>query len=341
MRHSTQKGDIMRTKRACYKYMERVDSMQMTHCHNAGIQATDMELDQLRHFVKVADCGSFTRAAEDVGLSQPALSRSIARLETELGQPLFDRQTRRISLTDAGGIVLDRARSVLAMVEDLKTQIRDDGQSGRIRLGAIPTIAPYFLPKLLKTFGNEFPHSQVVVQEDTTAVLLTKLSEGEIDLAVLARPLETKYVEVEDLFAEELYVVLSAENPLARKKQLSLVDLESEPFVLLAEAHCLTDNILNLCRQKSLHPVSIERTSQLMSIQELVSLNHGVSLIPAMAKAVDSSDRRIYRSLTDPKPTRQIVMAWNPFRFQSRLLEAFKTNLRVVAAACAKPRKKS
>lgn len=300
--------------------------------------ATNVELEQLRHFIKVADLGSFTRAAEDVRLSQPALSRSVARLESELGQPLFDRQTRKIALTDAGAMVLERARAVLAMVEDLKTQIRDDGQTGRIRLGAIPTIAPYFLPQLLKSFAKDFPQAQVIVQEDTTANLLTKLSEAEIDLAILARPLETKYVEIEDLFAEELFVVLSAENPLSRKKSLQLCDLESEPFVLLAEAHCLTNNILSLCRQKAIHPVSIERTSQLMSVQELVALNHGVSLIPAMARAVDVSDRRVYRSLGDPKPTRQIVMVWNPFRFQSKLVEAFKVNLRNIAEKGAKRR---
>lgn len=296
-----------------------------------------MELEQLRHFVKVADTGSFTRAAEEVYLSQPALSRSIARLETELGQPLFDRQTRKIALTDSGATVLERARQILALVEDLKTQIRDDGMSGRIRLGAIPTIAPYYLPGLLKLFGKAFPQAQVIVQEDTTANLITRLSEGEIDLAILARPLELKYLEIEDLFAEELFVVLSAENPLAHKKRLQLCDLEAEPFVLLAEAHCLTGNILGHCRQKSLHPVSIERTSQLMSVQELVSLNHGVSLIPAMARAVDSSDRRVYRSLGDPKPTRQIVMAWNPFRFQSKLVDAFKEHLR----HCAKVERKN
>jgi len=298
-----------------------------------------MELDQLRHFLKVADLGNFTRAAADICLSQPALSRSIARLETELGQPLFDRQTRKITLTDAGKILLDRARQVLAIVDDVKTQIRDDGESGRIRLGAIPTIAPYFLPKLLKSFAQEYPQAQVIVQEETTAVLLTKLSEGGIDLAILARPIEARYVEVEDLFAEELLLVLSADNPLGRKKHLNLVDLACEPFVLLAEAHCLTDNILNLCRQKSLHPISIERTSQLISVQELVSLNHGVSLIPAMARAVDTSDRRIYRSLVEPKPSRQIVMVWNPYRFQSRLVESFRTSLRAQVASPS-PKKK-
>ncbi len=287
-----------------------------------------MEIDQLRYFLKVADLGNFTRAAEEVQLSQPALSRSIARLETELGQPLFDRQTRKITLTDAGNVLLDRARQVLAIVDDVKTQIRDDGESGRIRLGAIPTIAPYFLPKLLTAFGKEFPQSQVIVQEDTTAVLLNKLQDGEIDLAILARPIEARYVEIEDLFSEELLLVLCSENPLSRKKQLCLADLAFEPFVLLAEAHCLTDNILSLCRQKSLHPVSIERTSQLISVQELVSLNHGVSFIPAMARAVDSSERRIYRSLGEPKPSRQIVMVWNPYRFQSRLVEAFRSTLR-------------
>ena len=108
-----------------------------------------MELEQLRHFLKVAELGNFTRAAEAVGLSQSALSRSIARLEEELGQPIFERQTRKVALTDSGNLLLDRARQILSLVEDAKAEIYDDGQTGRIRVAAIPTIAPYFLPERL------------------------------------------------------------------------------------------------------------------------------------------------------------------------------------------------
>jgi LysR family transcriptional regulator, hydrogen peroxide-inducible genes activator len=289
-----------------------------------------MELDQLRHFLKVAETGNFTRAAEQVRLSQPALSRSIARLEQEIGQPLFDRQAhkRQVVLTDAGRILLPRARHILMLVDDLRAEISDDGQSGRVRVAAIPTIAPYFLPPFLQAFGKRFQKASVIVQEDTTDVLLKKLDDGETDVAILARPIEARHLEIEDLFAEELLLVMSAVHPLCKKKRIALAELESLPFVLLGEAHCLTGNILSFCNRQSLHPVSVERTSQLASVQELVSLNHGISLIPAMARNLDSSPRRVYRSLSGEKPSREIVMAWNPYRFQSRLIEAFKQELR-------------
>lgn len=287
-----------------------------------------MEFDQLRHFLRVAELGNFTRAAEAVALSQPALSRSIARLEEELGQPVFDRQTRKVALTDAGRVLLPRARQILALADDVKNEINDDGRTGVIRVAAIPTIAPYFLPSLLRDFQQEFPEASVIVQEDTTDVLLKKLADGEADLAILARPIDAKHLEIEDLFTEELLLVMSPGHPLCKKRQVQLRDLEPLPFVLLGEAHCLTGNILQFCRRKAVQPVSVEQTSQLASVQELVSLNHGISLIPAMARALDESDRRVYRSLSGGKPTRDVVMVWNPYRFQSQLLEAFKQRLR-------------
>lgn len=288
-----------------------------------------MELDQLRYFLKVAELGNFTRAAEAAGLSQPALSRSIARLEQELGQPVFERQTRQATLSDAGRILLDRARNILALVDDAKAQIRDDGRTGRVRVAAIPTIAPFLLPGFLRVFGRAFPEASVVVREDTTDDVLKRLSDGEVDVAVLARPVKAKHLKVEDLFEEELLLVMSADHPLRSKKLPRMADIESLPFVLLGEAHCLTDNILGFCRKNEVHPVSVERTSQLAMVQELVALNHGVSMIPAMARALDASDRRVYRSMAGIKPTRKVVMVWNPYRFQSRLLVAFKERLRI------------
>ncbi len=290
-----------------------------------------MELDQLRHFVKVAELGNFTRAAESLGLSQPALSRSIARLEEELGQPVLERQTRVTVLSDSGRLLLERARRILSLVEDAKAEIRDDGRSGRVRVAAIPTIAPFLLPRFLGTFSQDYPEAVVVVHEDATAGLLKKLADGEVDVAVLARPVKTKQLRFEDLFEEELLLVMSADHPLSARKRPRMADIESLPFVLLGEAHCLTENILGFCRKSAIHPVSVERTSQLATVQELVALNHGVSMVPAMARVLDQSHRRVYRSMAGTRPTRKIVMAWNPYRFQSRLIEAFKQRLRMHA----------
>lgn len=287
-----------------------------------------MELDQLRYFLQVAKHGNFTRAAEELHISQPALSRSVQKLEEELGQPVFERKSRSVCLTDAGALLQARVQQILSIIEDTKAEITDDGKSGRIRVGAIPTIAPYFLPDVLRSFSTDFPKAALIVQENTTDALLKSCTQGEIDLAILALPVAARYLEVEELFEEELHLVLPPEHPLVKKDKIRLSDVEPFPFVLLDEAHCLSDNIVAFCRQKSFQPVAVERTSQLAMVQELVSLAHGVSMIPEMAKRLDHSNRRIYRSLTGKKPTRTIAVVWNPYRFQSRLIQAFRERLR-------------
>ncbi|WP_417394213.1 LysR family transcriptional regulator [Gimesia chilikensis] len=290
-----------------------------------------MEVDQLRYFLRVAERGNFTRAAEELNISQPALSRSIQKLEEELGQPVFERKTRSVALTDAGTLLQSRAQQILALIEDTKAEISDDGRSGQIRIGAIPTIAPFFLPDLLRQFSTEFPAASIIVQEDTTDHLLKRCTQGEIDLAILALPVPAKYLEVEELFQEELLLVLPPDHPLVNKPQIRLNDIKSLPFVLLDEAHCLSDNIVSFCRQRSFHPVAVEQTSQLAMVQELVSLSHGISMVPQMARKLDQSDRRVYRSMSGIKPVRKIAMVWNPYRFQSRLLQAFQERLRTYA----------
>lgn len=287
-----------------------------------------MDFDQLRYFLRVAERRNFTRAAEELGISQPALSRSIQHLEQELGQPVFERKTRSVSLTDAGVLLQSRAQQALTLLQDTKAEIMDDGRSGRVRIGAIPTIAPYFLPEVLQRFTKEHPKATLIVQESTTDQLLKSCTQGEIDLAVLALPAPVKYLELEELFEEELLLVLPPDHPLVAAPKVRVGDLEPYPFVLLDEAHCLTDNIVWSCRQRSFHPLAVERASQLAMVQELVSLSHGVSMIPAMARRCDESSRRVYRSFDGPKPTRTIAVVWNPYRFQSRLLKAFRETLR-------------
>jgi LysR family transcriptional regulator, hydrogen peroxide-inducible genes activator len=283
-----------------------------------------MELAQLRHFLKVAEHENFTRAAQEVSLSQSALSRSIARLEEELGQPLFERQTRKVTLTECGKLLVGRAGQILQLIDDTRAQFNDDGQTGRIRVGAIPTIAPYFLPARLKAFQREFPKATVVVAEDTTDNLLKRLKDGQVDVVIAAQPIEARYLQVDKLFDEELLLVSASKSPLASQSVIQLRDLESWPFVLLGEAHCLTDSIVSFCRQKSFHPLSVERTSQLATVQELVALDHGISLVPKMAAALDSSSRRVYRSLAGKKPMRTVVIVTNTYRFQSQLQQKFK-----------------
>ncbi len=180
------------------------------------------------------------------------------------------------------------------------------------------------MPKVLGGFSKAYPKATLLVHENTTDQLLKQLAQGEVDLALLALPIQAKYLEVKELFSEELFLVLPLAHPLLELDKIRLSDVEPYPFVLLDEAHCLSDNIVSFCRQRSFRPVAVERTTQLAMVQELVSLSHGISMIPEMAKQLDQSNRRVYRSFTGKKPTREIAMVWNPYRFQSRLQKAFR-----------------
>jgi LysR family transcriptional regulator, hydrogen peroxide-inducible genes activator len=287
-----------------------------------------MELDQLRYFLRIAETKSFTRAAELLFVSQPALSRSVQKLEEELGVPLFVRKSRVVELSDSGSKFKIRAEQILTLVDDTKAQLTDDGKTGRVRIGAIPTVAPYFLPTFLKTFAKNFTEAIAEVYEDTTKNLLHQLTQGEIDFAVMALPVNEKHMEVESLFEEELLLALPRHHELCDKAQIRLKDLEQIPFVMLDEPHCLSTTILSFCRNRSLQPVIVGRTNQLSTVQELVSLNHGISMVPRMAEQLDHAKTRVYRSLSGTPLKRTIGVAWDPYRFQSRLVKGALDTLR-------------
>lgn len=291
---------------------------------------TEIEFHQLRHFLAVARAGNFTRAAEELGVSQPTLSRSIQKLEAQLGQPLFERKPREVTLTDLGELFVNRAEQILSLVDDTFSELTEAANSGRVRLGVIPTIAPFFLPTVLQDFATQHPAVSIVVQEDTTENLLKRCSHGEVDLAILALPIFAKYLEIENLFEEELVLVMPLRHALVKKKRITLADVKDLSFVMLDEAHCLSDNIATFCRRQQVQPVSIERTSQLATVQELVSLDHGISMVPKMAQVLDKSKRRVYRSFAGEKPTRTVAMVGNPYRYESKWLKAFKEHLRSV-----------
>ncbi|MEN0110967.1 MAG: hydrogen peroxide-inducible genes activator, partial [Planctomycetota bacterium] len=286
-----------------------------------------MDTQQLRQFLEVARVGNITRAAASLAVSQPTLSRSIQRLEADFGRPLLERTGRAIALTDAGELLRDRAERVLAILDDTRAELTDDGRSGRVRIGAIPTIAPYLLPGFLRSFRTEFPEAQVVVQEETTDRLVERCQRSEIDVAVLALPIEAKHLETAPLLREELYLATPPNHALASQQRVTLEDVQPHPFVLLGEAHCLAESVMAFCRQRSHQPIAVERTSQLATVLELVALGHGVSMIPAMARQRDTSGAVAYRSLDGDRPHRDIAMAWDPYRFESRLVAALKDRL--------------
>ncbi len=276
-----------------------------------------MDLALLRHFLKIIEHGSLTRAAEECGLSQPALSQQVARLEKTVGRQVFDRQGRELRLTEAGRLLEQRAQQLLTLWDNTTQELLDDDDTGRVVLAAIPTIAPYFLPPFLTKLRQLHPRTVVEVHEEVTENLVRRCSHGNIDLGILALPLETRDLEIEPLFEEELLLVLPSGHSLASCETVGSEEIRNHPFVLLDEAHCLTGRIENFCQQQALQPLATGRTHQLSTVQELVSLGHGISFIPEMARRLDQDPRRVYRSLAPPRPYRTIAACWNPRRYQS------------------------
>src|SRR5215468_9586164 len=202
-----------------------------------------MELHQLRYFTAVADTSSFSRAAERCHVSQPSLSQQILKLESELGGRLFDRLGRSVRLTELGQAFLPRARSVLHELSTAKDEVTErlESEAGPVVIGAIPTIAPYWLPPRLATFSRKFPKIHLTIAEEITPVLLERLRSGSVDLAILALPIRGHEFDAQPLFTDLFFAALPKNHKLARRPSLRLTDLRTEPFLFLRDGHCFRD----------------------------------------------------------------------------------------------------
>ncbi|HEY3854246.1 MAG TPA: LysR substrate-binding domain-containing protein [Verrucomicrobiae bacterium] len=271
-----------------------------------------MEMHQLRYVVAVARARNFSRAAEQCHVAQPSLSQQIKKLEDELGEILFDRLKREARLTSHGELFLRHAVKILEEADAAKREANDAKNllGGTLALGVLPTIAPYLLPDLLARFTRKFPGVETVVHEDTTAQLLKQLLSYEIDVALASQPIDDKRLEVRDLFSEELKLGLPPNHPLTRKKLIRLGDLHNEQLIVMRPGNCLGDQVLGFCGRDGAHPRISFRSAQLETIQALVRVGVGLSLIPEMAVLKNRKEAPEYRSLAAPKPARIITAVW-------------------------------
>jgi len=258
-----------------------------------------MELHQLRYFLAVARTKHFSRAAEQCHVAQPSLSQQIMKLEGELGEKLFERTKREVALTPAGALLMAHADRVLAEVELAREGVRElrGLVRGRVTLGVLPTVAPYFLPQRLRAFTAKFPAVEVVVNEDTTSQLTAALLAKEIDLAIVSLPVERAGLVAEKFFDEKLLVALPAGHVLAKKRRLTLDDLEQEAFILMKEGHCLSGQALQFCRMNGFAPRVSFRSAQIETVLAFVAKGWGVSIVPEMACGRSMLGVR-YRALT-------------------------------------------
>jgi LysR family hydrogen peroxide-inducible transcriptional activator len=289
-----------------------------------------MELQQLRYFCAIAETGSFSRAAQQTHVSQPSLSQQIRKLEDELGTRLFDRLGRTVQLTELGRVFLPRARAVLRDLEAARSDVVESKASisGPISVGVIPTIAPYFLPPVLATFSRKYPEARVTVAEEITPVLLERIRAGTIDAAIVALPLQARGHEFQafPLMVEKLYAVLPKRHTLAKRRTVSLAELQDDAFLLLRDGHCFRETSVAACKRAGLNPRIVFESGQFSSILSMVSAGLGVSIVPAMA--LEKRQGCCYVPLADERAVRTIGAVTLNGRSPTRTNEAFLAHLR-------------
>ncbi len=288
------------------------------------------DLRQIEYFCAVARTGSFTKAAEDLGVAQPTLSEQIAKLEKVLGGALFERLNRRIDLTPLGEAILGRAQALLedaAALPEYFERVRE-GVRGPLRVGAIPTIFPYFLTPLLRGFTGRFPEVDLHVREGTTTELVEQMLEGMIDVAVLSLPVEGAGLVMKELFRDPLYLAVPETHPLAGEAKVQLRRVSEERLLILKDGHCLRDETLAVCDRARARFSGQFEAEQFLTIFELIRAGFGVSIVPEMARGLSGGCQLIE---IEPKASRRIGYVRLELRYLSKPLEAFTGYLKEAA----------
>ncbi len=272
---------------------------------------TNLTLRQLRYFDALARHGHFGRAAEACAISQPALSMQIKEMEQALGGLLLERNARQVALTRLGEEVTERVRDILRSVDELGDFARAsrDRLSGRLRIGMIPTIAPYLLPKIIGNLTRLHPELDIQVREALTPKLIQELSEGRLDTAILALPVSEPSLTEAALFSENFLLVRPRKDegtPPPSSKSLREMRL-----LLLEEGHCFREQALSFCKSQSSGPREMLDANSLSTLVQMVSAGIGVTLIPEMAVAVETRSAAVsVTRFKNPQPSRTIGMVW-------------------------------
>ncbi|RTL68960.1 MAG: hydrogen peroxide-inducible genes activator [Hyphomicrobiales bacterium] len=265
---------------------------------------------QLRYFEALARLGHFGKAAEHCAISQPALSMQVQDLEDALGLKLIERRAKGASLTEPGKEVARRAARILGEVQDLADYARQCGAllSGPLRLGVIPTIAPYLLPQLLVTLKARHPDLELHVRETQTSVLLSELGEGRLDVLVLALPVDEPDFETMRLFDDKFLLAMPKGRRPQSRVRASPELLKSDRLLLLEEGHCLRDQALSYC---SLRQVDTFGASSLATLVQMVANGMGLTLLPEISVAQECARGEIALiRFAEPEPKRTLGLVW-------------------------------
>jgi LysR family transcriptional regulator, hydrogen peroxide-inducible genes activator len=273
-----------------------------------------MNLRELEYLIAVDEERHFNKAAQRCFVSQPTLSGQLKKLEDELGVMLIERNTRQVSMTNVGTVVAQQARQVLKEVKAIKeiTQSFEDPMAGELQVGLIPTVAPYLLPIIIPVLKQNFPKLTLWLHEYQTAILLDKLKNAELDVLILALPIQTDEFSEINLFEEAFWLAVPRDQALSKKTNIQLMDLDKQEMLLLAEGHCLRGQALDVCFSAGAIEKNNFRATSLETLRHMVSEGVGMTLLPELSvpKQRKKSDPIHYIPFNAPKPSRHIGMIY-------------------------------
>lgn len=297
-----------------------------------------MELNQLRYVLAIAETGNFTRAANAQSVAQPSLSQQVGKLEAELGHKLFHRLGRRAVPTEAGEMFIQRARRILFEIDNVSSEIRDNPKLNRsISVGAIPTVAPYILPGLIKRCQEQLPNLTINTSEAFRSDLEEDVLNGRLDMAIVAQPFNEPQLNAESIFNESLVLAVSRRHPLASKRRFTMKDLAEQTFIMLGESSTLTQQIQRFCGANNFQPRIGHTCAQVAMLKELVGLGLGIAILPQLAQSPEDRHQLVYRQLTGQTPTREIAVVRHLQRYQTTGANQFLKLLRETFAKLARP----
>ncbi|MBE0493462.1 MAG: hydrogen peroxide-inducible genes activator [Thiomicrospira sp.] len=301
-----------------------------------------MTLNELKYIVALAKQRHFRKASEVCFVSQPTLSIAIKKFEQELGITLFERHKSEIIITPVGEEIIRLAEDILQKSQLIK-QIAQEEQgdhSGELRVGAIYTIAPYLLPKLIPEFHQLAPKIPFILQENYTVNLIDKLRNGELDVAILSLPFSDPHIETLELYEEPFVVALPNDHHLANKSKLSLVDLEQETLLLLGAGHCFRDQVVDAfpnLNHLNLQTNQLQRTlegSSLETIRFMVGSGAGITILPCSSLNTHDADLFTVKEIESTLLSRTVVLAWRKSFPRKQVLETLKLALNNIQIAC-------
>lgn len=289
-----------------------------------------MTFVQLEYIVAVDTYRHFAMAAGHCFVTQPTLSMQVQKLEEELGLKIFDRSKQPVIPTEAGKEVIDQARKILAEKGTIQeiVQSRKGLLTGELRIGIIPTLAPYLLPLFVQGFTAKYPQIKLIVNELTTELVVARLREGRIDVGILVTPLQENGIREHVLFYEELLVYVSRKNAAYKKTYMLTQDIDPNKLWLLEEGHCFRSQIVKLCelRKASKEGSHFDyEAGSLETLRRMVELNDGITILPELA-AMDLSSKQmqLVRHFRRPAPMREVSLIVHRDFVKQRLVEALK-----------------